>query len=237
GMHGVPPAEIDIDAALVRALLEEQFPDLAQQPISPAESGWDNAMFRLGERLAVRLPRRAMALPFLEREQRWLPQLADALPVPVPRPLRIGKPGAGFPWPWSVVPWLPGRPAAEERLAPDQVLVLAGFLRAVHRPAPADAPENPFRSVPLAMRADALAERWQRLERDTSLITDEIRRTWREALDAPIDVAPSWIHGDLHPRNLLVHQGALSGVIDWGDMARGDRATDLATIWMTFEDP
>lgn len=234
-MRSVPPAEIDIDEALVRRLLEEQHRDLAGEPLEPAASGWDNAMFRLGDALAVRLPRRASAVPFLEREQRWLPRLAPSLPLPVPSAVRLGRSGSGYPWPWSVVRWLAGNPAEREALAADQAAALAAFLRALHRPAPADAPENPFRGVPLATRAPALDERWQRVARETELVTRAIRRAWSAALEAPLDSAPTWIHGDLHPGNVLVRDGALAGVLDWGDMARGDRATDLAAPWMLLE--
>ncbi len=234
-MRSVPPAEIDIDEALVRRLLEEQHRDLAGEPLEPAASGWDNAMFRLGDALALRLPRRASAVPFLEREQRWLPRLAPSLPLPVPSAVRLGRSGSGYPWPWSVVRWLAGNPAEREALAADQAAALAAFLRALHRPAPADAPENPFRGVPLATRAPALDERWQRVARETELVTRAIRRAWSAALEAPLDSAPTWIHGDLHPGNVLVRDGALAGVLDWGDMARGDRATDLAAPWMLLE--
>jgi aminoglycoside phosphotransferase (APT) family kinase protein len=103
-----PPAEVPIDIALVRALLEEQHPDLAALPIVEASEGWDNRTFRLGEELAIRLPRRAASAPLIEHEQRWLPILAPHLPLPIPNPLRIGRAGCGFPWSWSVTRWLPG---------------------------------------------------------------------------------------------------------------------------------
>lgn len=231
----VPEPEIDIDETLVRALLEEQHPDLAGESLEFAGNGWDNVTFRLGESLAVRTPRRAAAVACLEREQRWLRVLAPFLPLPVPCPVRLGRRGPLFPWPWSVVPWLHGTAADEEPLRGDQVVALGAFLRALHRPAPADAPENPFRGVPLAGRADSLAECWRQLAGATDLVTAKIRRVWSLALEAPLDAAPTWIHGDLHAFNVLVHDGALAGVIDWGDMARGDKATDLAALWVVLD--
>jgi aminoglycoside phosphotransferase (APT) family kinase protein len=100
---GTPVSELDIDVPLVRSLLEQQHPDLAHLPIHPVDAGWDNAIFRLGDRWSVRLPRRQAAATFIEKEQIWLPRLADRLPIPVPTPYRFGKPGLGYPWRWSVL--------------------------------------------------------------------------------------------------------------------------------------
>jgi aminoglycoside phosphotransferase (APT) family kinase protein len=234
--HSKPAADIEIGAALVRSLLREQHPDLADLPLQPVDSGWDNAMFRLGEALVVRLPRRVAAAHLIEHEQEWLPQLAPLLPLPVPAPVRIGRPAESYPWRWSIVPWLSGRNAdlCEPRV--DQAERLAAFLRALHRPAPANAPVNPYRGGPLRERAEQIAERIGRLERDTTLLNDDVVRLYHAALEAPIDVAPTWLHGDLHAGNLLVDEGVITGVIDWGDMASGDRATDLATLWMNLSD-
>ena len=106
-----PPAEVTIDSNLVRALLREQHADLASLTLVDAGEGWDNRLFRLGEKLAVRMPRRAASVVLIEQEQRWLPELSARLPVPIPVPVRIGRPGCGYPWCWSVVPWLPGESA------------------------------------------------------------------------------------------------------------------------------
>lgn len=228
---GTPSAEVEIDTDLVHALLAEQHPDLADLPIRLVETGWDNVMLRLGDELAIRLPRRAVAATLIEHEQRWLPGLAPRLPLPVPVPLRVGLPGAGYPWRWSVLPWLKGTAADLALPNADQGPVLAEFLRALHTPAPPDAPPNPFRGVPLHQRLPIIAERLERVARLTDCITPGVRQIWEQALAAPIDVAPTWLHGDLHSRNVLVEDGALSAVIDWGDMTRGDRATDLAAIW------
>jgi aminoglycoside phosphotransferase (APT) family kinase protein len=113
----------------------------------------------------------------------------------------------------------------------------AAFLRSLHVPAPADAPTNPVRGVPLCQRAPAVAARMQRLASKTSLITPQIAHIWQAALHAPLDVPPTWLHGDLHPRNVLVEHGVITGIIDWGDITSGDCATDLASIWMLFDAP
>lgn len=234
---GTPAAEVHLDDRLVRGLLADQHADLADLPLRHVEAGWDNATYRLGEALAVRLPRRLASADLIAHEQAWLPGLAARLPLPVPAAVRVGRPGRGYPWRWSVLPWLDGAPADLAPPADDQAAALAAFLRALHAPAPADAPANPVRGVPLATRAAAFAERMARVAARTDLIEPRHAAIWQEALAAPIDVGPSWIHGDLHPRNILVAGGAISGVIDWGDMAAGDRATDLAAIWMLFERP
>jgi aminoglycoside phosphotransferase (APT) family kinase protein len=230
-ISGTPAAEVHIDAELVRALLQQQHADLAARPLTPMESGWDNMMFRLGDEWAVRLPRRAVSAALIEREQRWLPMLAGRLPLPVPAPVRVGVAGLGYPWRWSIVKWLPGAAADVSPPAADQASVLAHFLRALHTQAPSDAPRNPVRGVPLQQRADVVSERMARLH-DRTLLNDAVRGKWAEALRAPIDDEATWIHGDLHARNVLVERGRLSAVIDWGDLAQGDRATDLACMWM-----
>jgi aminoglycoside phosphotransferase (APT) family kinase protein len=234
---GTPTAEFTLDHAFVAQLLAEQHPDLAGLPLRMLEAGWDNVLFRLGERLVVRLPRRAAAAPLVLHEQTWLPRLAARLPLPISTPVRVGVPAHGYPWHWSVLPWLPGAPA--DQRAPDagQAQPFAAFLRALHGPAPADAPANPVRGVPLGSRAAGVEERMQRLAGASTLITSQIRQIWQAALDAPLDQPPTWLHGDLHPRNVLVDNGAISGIIDWGDITSGDRATDLAAVWMLFDSP
>jgi aminoglycoside phosphotransferase (APT) family kinase protein len=234
--HSKPAADIPIDEALVRALLRAQHPDLAELPLQEVESGWDNAMFRLGEKLAVRLPRRIAGAPLIDKEQEWLPQLAPFLPIPVPAPVRTGKPAENYPSRWSIVPWLRGRTADICEPRADQGEPLAAFLCALHRPAPENAPFNPYRGVPLLERAEQIAERIRRLEQHTTLLNPAVKRIHEAAMSAPIDMTPTWLHADLHAGNLLVDDGVISGVIDWGDMTRGDRATDLAAIWINLND-
>ena len=229
-----PLHEVEPDERLVSALLREQHPDLAARPLARVAHGWDNVTYRLGDDLAVRLPARAPAAPLVEHEQRWLPVLAPLLPVPVPAPVRRGRPGAAYPWAWSVVPWLPGTPSDE--LAPDDrdawADELGATLAALHRPAPADAPANPFRGVPLADRDAAVTERLAAYDAPHA---GALRAAWRAGVAAPAwDGPPVWLHGDPHPANLLTAGGHLSALLDFGDVTAGDPASDLGTVWATF---
>lgn len=226
-------ADVEIDVSLVRALLEDQHPDLAHLTLTEVRGGWDNRVFRLGEHWLVRVPRRAPSAPLLEHEQRWLPELAARLPLPVPVPLRIGRPGHGFPWSWSVVPWLDGEPLL--RAAPERpvrtAIELAAFLRALHQPAPAGAPLNPWRGVPLSARAPILQSHLDQL--GPAVDRAAVLAFWRRVVATPEWSAPPvWIHGDLHPGNVLLAEGRLSAVIDFGDLSLGDPATDFAIGWM-----
>jgi len=227
-----PAAEVVVDCETVRALIRTQHPDLSELPLEEVAAGWDNFIFRLGATMAVRLPRRLASVAALEHEQRWLSTIAQHLPIPVTAPLRIGKPDVTYSWPWSIVPWLTGEPADLAPLKADQAKPLAGFLRALHLAAPADAPKNPSRGVPLQQRSKSVEERMDRLAQKTSLINPIVRKAWESALQASPAEVVTWIHGDLHPQNVLVKDSELSGVIDWADIAAGDCATDLATVWM-----
>jgi aminoglycoside phosphotransferase (APT) family kinase protein len=235
--HGTPVAEYQIECALVAKLVADQHPDLAHLPLRAIDAGWDNAMFRLGDHLAVRLPRRAAAANLIVHEQRWLPSLAERLSLPVPTLYRFGMPAYDYPWQWSIVRWLPGEAADQSEPRSSEAKRWGAFLRSLHVPAPADAPANPVRGVPLRQRDPAVEARMRRLNVTTSSFTEQIRHIWHAALDAPIDVPLTWLHGDLHPRNVLVETGVITGVIDWGDITSGDPATDLASIWMIFDEP
>ena len=235
GAQDTPAAEVEVDESLVRALLAEQHPDLADLPLKPLASGWDNAIFRLGDDFVVRLPRRQLAAALIEHEQRWLRELAPRLPLPIPVAVREGMPTETYPWAWSVCRWFPGTVAATTPLEDDEAdaLVLGEFVRAMHEPAPPDAPENPFRGVPLAERDEIMRERLDQL--GDVLDRDKVILSWEDALTLPPWRGPAlWLHGDLHPFNLLVHRGRLSAVIDFGDLTSGDPATDLAVAWMLF---
>ena len=223
-----PPREVEVTAELARALLADQHPDLAALPIVHLEDGWDNVMLRLGESLALRMPRRRAAGALILTEQRWLPLVAPRLPLPTPTPLRVGAPGRGYPFGWSVVRWLEGEPSDLAPPDADQGEVLAGFLAALHQPAPADAPHNPYRgSVPLASRAETFEQRCAEARAMHGPLSPALRQRYEEGCATPVDAPRSWFHGDLHGRNVLVKDGRLSGVIDWGDMAAGDPACDL----------
>lgn len=223
-----PPAEVTLTAAEVDALITDQHPSL-RAPLRLVANGWDNEVFRLGEDLAVRLPRRQAAADLIVHEQRWLPELAGRLPVAIPAPIAAGAPGRGFPWAWSIVPWFPGSRASD--LSPEErdafAEPLATFLRALHRPAPADAPHNPVRAVPVRTRDEPVRAR---IGARTAL-----REVWEAGCAAPDwSGAPVWVHGDLHPANLVTGGGGLVAVIDFGDLSAGDPATDLAAAWLAF---
>ena len=227
-----PRAEVDIDAALARRLLREQHADLADLALTQVGEGWDNTLFRLGPDLAVRLPRRAVAAVLVEYEQRWLPMLSSRLPLPIPTPMRVGVPGCGFPWSWSVVPWFAGECAL---IQPPLDLAsaaadLGAFLRSLHQPAPAGVQANPWRAS-LESRTPLMIERLQRL--DGIVDRAAVVALWDRVLATPSWSGPAlWIHADLHPGNIVVNGRRLSAVIDFGDLTSGDPATDLSVAWM-----
>jgi len=241
-----PAADIHADEELVRALLHDQHPDLLEGrgDVRLVANGWDNGLFRLGDDLAVRLPRRDVAAHLVQHEQRWLPFLAPGLPAAVPAPVRVGVPGDRFRWSWSVVRWFDGMDGTDATASERTSLAvpLARFVAALHEPAPRtpggalhpDVPLNPVRGVPLASRDRAVRERLRELGRLWDLTA--LGRLWDESLAAPRwSGAPIWLHGDLHPGNLLMDaRGGLAAVLDFGDLTAGDPATDLATAWLTF---
>lgn len=234
----MPAAETDVGPDLVRRLLADQHPDIADRPLEVLAEGWDNIAYRLGPDLVVRLPRREAAIPLLLAERAWLPVLAPRLPLPTPVPVRLGQPGPGYPWPWTIVTYLPGRTAAVDR--PTDLAAAAGtlgrFCAALHQVAPEGAPRNAIRGVPLTQRAELFDEHRGRL--GDAFDAAAIERAWAEALHAPSFAGPPvWVHGDLHPANVLVHDGAVSGVIDFGDINAGDPATDMTIAWMLFDAP
>ena len=235
GSASGPDPDVSITPELARTLLRAQHSDLAELDIRHVADGWDNAVMRLGPDLALRLPRRAIAAWLTFVEQTWLPVVAKGLPLPVPAPVRSGAPGSGYPYVWSVVPWFEGEMAALAPLGPSEGEGLVAFLRALHRPAPPEAPHNRFRGVPLAERAEAFEDRLRQVESRLGAASDHVRRVWRDALEAPIDLPRTWFHGDLHGRNVLTKGGRLAAVIDWGDMAAGDAACDLAAVWMLLD--
>jgi aminoglycoside phosphotransferase (APT) family kinase protein len=236
-MRGVPPAEVDAGEPLVRGLLAEQAPHLADLDLHDPRNGWDNRTWRLGHDLAVRLPRRAAGAQLLLHEQRWLPGIAARIELPVPAPTVLGAPTDAFPWAWSVVPWFDGEVAAREVPHPDEVRVLGRFLADLHAPAPDAAPHNPFRGVPLTHRLPLL-EQWLGVEHardDADLVARAADLVVASAHDLPTHEQRVQLHGDLHPRNILVRHGRLAAILDWGDLCGGDAATDLATVWWLFD--
>ncbi|MEU7426032.1 aminoglycoside phosphotransferase family protein [Streptomyces sp. NPDC040750] len=228
-MHADEP---DLDVPLVRRLIARRFPRWAGLPVRRlASSGTENAMFRLGADLVVRLPRRPGAVADVARELHWLPRLGPLLPVAVPEPLGLGEPDEDFPWPWAVYRWLEGRNPVAGAVAEPEGLAgdLGAFVRALRRIAPRGGPPG-YRGGPLADRDGptraAVAELGGRV--DAGAVTD----LWRRALGAPAHAGPPvWAHGDLTPGNVLVDGGRLTAVIDFGTAGVGDPAVDLVVAW------
>jgi aminoglycoside phosphotransferase (APT) family kinase protein len=234
------PGRDAIDAALVRRLIAAQFPRWAHLPIRPvALSGWDNRTFHLGDGMTVRLPSAAGYAAQVDKEHRWLPELAPQLPLPIPVPLAMGQPTGEYPWHWSVYRWLDGEPTATApianltRFATD----LAGFLNALYRVDATGGPpagaHNFWRGGPLEVydgeTRDAIAALAGRI--DTVAATE----VWETALATRWDRDPVWVHGDVAVGNLLVEDGRLSAVIDFGSSGVGDPACDLVIAWTFLE--
>ena len=229
--------EVETSAALVRRLLAAQFPQWADLPIEPvAAGGTDNALYRLGDELSVRLPRIASATGQIEVEREWLPRLAPLLPLAIPGPLATGAPGEGYPWPWAICRWLPGENAASQRPTNlhQAARDLANFIAALERTPtsgwPDPGPPTSFRSEPLATRDADVRECLASLR--GMLDTEAALAAWEVSLNAPEWPGPPvWIHADLQPLNLLVDRGRISAVIDFGGLGLGDPAVDLMVAW------
>ena len=225
--------ELAIDAALVTRLITEQFPRWTELPIERVEpSGTDNAIYRLGADMAIRMPRQRSSGDVPAEEFRWLPMLAPHLPLAIPEPIALGEPAEGYPCQWLICRWLDGENATLERIADPSLAAtdLAGFISAMQAIDPTGGPAPDGRGGPLAPRDEwtrdsiaALAD-----EIDVDLVT----AAWETALQAPEWSAPPvWIHGDLDARNMLVQHGRLSGVLDFATMAVGDPASDVMVAW------
>lgn len=239
-MAGEPRSRnIDIDTKLVRRLIEAQFPRWSGLPISPVDSpGWDNRIFRLGEHMAVRLPSAQAYAAQVAKEQHWLPLVAPMLPLPIPRPLAMGRPSEDYPWHWSIYAWLEGSSARETRMADGRRFAtdLADFLLALRRIDPNGGPEpgahNCQRGGPLEYYDEEV--RRAVLALGDGIDCAQVIGAWEAALAARWDGRQHWLHGDVAPGNLLVRDGALAAVIDFGCCAVGDPACDLAIAWAFF---
>ncbi|WP_246259772.1 aminoglycoside phosphotransferase family protein [Streptomyces typhae] len=235
--------EIEITADLVRDLLREQHPDLAGLAVREVAGGWGNQMWRLGDELAVRMQRMDPTPELQLKERRWLPVLAPRLPLPVPTPVRSGEPSARFPKHWTVMTWVPGEPLDHATITrgAHAADALAGFLRALHVEAPAEAPVSTDRGAHPRDCAKGFEYFFQSVALDAAGVADAdatdvatgVRAVWEDAVAAPAwEGPPVWTHGDLHPANVVVTDGTLSGVVDFGDICAGDPAWDLAAAWV-----
>ena len=227
--------EVDTDADLVHRLLASQYPQWAELPIERVVSaGTDNAIYRLGDELAVRLPRIHWAVESIAKEWRWIPILAPQLPLPVPIPLALGEPHGEFPHQWEVVRWLPGELATLDRL--DEPIraarELAEFVRALQLIDPTGGPQH-RRGQPIRAADAMLRQGVEGLRGEVD--GDAVLEAWSRVMDAPDhDGPPVWFHGDLAHLNLLARAGRLSAVIDWGTCGVGDPAIDTIVAWNLF---
>lgn len=232
---------VRVDAALVRHLVARQFPRWAGLPVRPVElDGWDNTTFRLGEDMSVRLPSAEGYVPQVEKEQWWLPKLAPLLPLPIPVPLAKGEPGEGYPYPWSIYRWIEGETATVGRIDDmnEFATKLADFLTALYQIDPADGPppgrRNFFRGGPLTVYDAETRRALAALEGRGD--ADAAGAVWEAALAARWHGPPVWFHGDIAAGNLLVRDGRLGAVIDFGTSGVGDPSCDLAIAWTLFRD-
>lgn len=226
--------EVHTDVDLVRSLIAGQFPRWADLTVTPVpSSGTDNALYRLGTELVVRLPRIDWAVGQVEADHAWLPRLAARLPVPIPAPVAVGEPAGGYPWRWAVHRWLDGENPVVGRVAAPDVLAadVAGFIRALRGADPAGGPAA-GRGKPLINRDPAVRSDLAAL-RDLGLVDAvDVGAAWDASVRVPAwSGPPMWIHGDLSPGNLLVSGGRLTGVIDFGCLGVGDPACDLIVAW------
>ncbi|MDX8347665.1 aminoglycoside phosphotransferase family protein [Cognatiyoonia sp. IB215446] len=231
-----------ISVTLVEALIADQFPHWAHLPVQPVNpQGWDNRTFRLGEEMAARLPSAARYAAQAAKEQRWLPHLAAHLPLQVPEPLAAGKPSESYPFQWSIMRWLPGETVAQTEAALQQSIAadLADFLNALRRVPTTDAPgaglHNFYRSGDLRIYDQEARHCLAQL--GEAVDGAGILRLWDRACQSAWTAAPVWVHGDVAPGNLLLRNGRLGAVIDFGCCGIGDPACDLTIAWTLFDTP
>lgn len=234
--------DVVIQTAQVEALVADQFVHLAHLALAPvASGGTDNLLFRLGNTHVARFPRIPGAATLIAKESHWLPHLAPHLPLTIPSPIGTGAPGHGYPFPWSITQWIPGQDGLQSPL--DQTIAarsLANFILALRRIDARDGPpggaQNFGRGLPLRSRNEAVETALQALQ--TEIDTAKAAAIWRDALATPEwTQSPQWLHGDLHPGNLIGQNGHLTAVIDWGCLGTGDPAIDLIPGWTMFDPP
>lgn len=235
-MANSPSAEHALDEDDVRELLRASAPSFPEGRLELVAEGWDNAIWRLGDELAVRIPRRELAAALITHEQRALPELGPrlaAIGILTPIPIVSAGPTGRFPWRWSVVPWIGGEHALGLPRSRNAAWAerLATALSVIHVPAPDDAPTNTVRGGPLRIRDGVMQKRL-----GETPDSHPLRDAWLAGLEASPTTERVWIHGDLHPGNVLVDEEGLSGLIDFGDVTAGDPAYDIAVSWMLFDE-
>lgn len=228
--------KVEINRLLVEKLISNQFPKWAELLIKPvASSGWDNRTFHLGENMTIRLPSNAEYAPQAEKEQYWLPKLAPHLPLAIPQPLAMGKPTDEYPWHWSIYQWIDGSSATHTQIIDLSIFAksLAEFLTALQEcdtsDAPAAGPENFYRGSNLSVYDNDTQKAIKKIENNNK--AKILTAIWEKALASHWQNDPVWIHGDIAIGNLLVKDGKLVAVIDFGQLAIGDPACDLAIHW------
>lgn len=232
--------QLVIDETLVRRLVANQFPQWKELSVRPvARQGWDNRTFHLGDHMLIRMPSAADYAVQVEKEYKWLPKLAPLLPIPIPVPIAIGKPADGYLWRWSINRWLEGDVATSAPIVDlrDFAVHLAQFLIALQRIDPTDGPLAGPHSF---YRGGALTTYDAEVMHALDVLKDKIdvdtaSEVWEAALATTWKGFPVWVHGDLSAGNLLVQEGRLSAVIDFGQLAVRDPACDLAIAWTLFE--
>ncbi len=236
---GTVPERFPVTEDLTRRLVAAQFPEWADLPVRPVENeGWDNRTFHLGSKMSVRLPNAAEYDLAVEKEHRWLPVLAPQLPLPIPVPLAAGSPSEEYPFAWSVYGWLDGHPATPGTIGDVQkfAAALANFLTVLQQidstGGPAPGLHNWYRGGTLATYDALTQEALDTLE--GRFRTDLAREIWQTALQSQWNAPPVWFHGDIAHDNLLLNDGKLSAVIDFGTCGVGDPACDLAIAWTLF---
>ena len=240
-MSGVPdlgprPERVTVHTGQVRRLIGDQFPRWAGLAVRPvAQGGWDNFTFHLGDTMVARLPSASEYALAVDKEQRWLSVLAPQLPLPIPVPLAHGRPGMDYPFSWSVNPWLPGEPASAERISDPAAfaLDLARFVAALRSvdtdSGPRPGKHNWFRGATLRTYEPSAERALTAL--DGRIDAGLAREIWTTALNARWDGRDVWFHGDVAPGNLLLGDGELTAVIDFGTCGVGDPSCDTAIAW------
>lgn len=238
---GWQSGDVEIDEELVRRLVDDQFPQWREPSIRRVvPGGWDNRTFRLGDELLVRMPSADGYAAAVAKEQRWLPVIAPRVPLAVPSPVALGSPTSEFPRPWSVYRWIDGTPLGDathtdlQALAADLAEFLTSLAKVETDAAPAAGPHSFWRGAHPCVYDDDVQRCLAELE--GRIDTAAARSVWEAAMETEITAPPVWFHGDIAPGNLLVREGRLSAVIDFGTSGVGDPACDLAIAWTVFDD-